>query len=547
MTRNGVFMLGVIAVMVVIAEPALAQVPSTGVFDEVLNRFSPQISQWEAVIKKHAIYLFWTLATISLVWTGVVMALKQSDIQEYFAEVIKFIITTGLFWWLLDNGPAIGADIVSSLRLIGAEAAGVPGTLNPSSLMNIGFDVLERVIDKSTLAAPIDSFVMFMLAIVLLILFALIGVEVIILILSGWILGYAGVIFLGFGGGRWTSDMAVAYYKSLLQLGVQIMAVILLMAVGKDVLTSMADTIGTNITIRGVAVLFVAVIVFYALFTRIPAMLSGLVNGGALQSPFAGAGGVASLGGAVTGATAAALGAASLASGMVGATMAAAKEAASGAGGAASAVMSAFGGAVADRASGSGAFSGGQWGGGGNAVTSGMGRAAQMAASAGGHLASGAASWASEKASSALADAKSDFADSMKASTGGQIADQINAMTLADIEPSGDSAMDAAIGAFDPNGQSGGGWQSSFVSDEVKDFVNNGGSSASTEGGGRGNMGPDHWAMAAGGVSGLSGDQLQAAQTAFDTWKEGRGKNSTYGFEQYVNYAQTQQAKRMQG
>lgn len=546
MRKSGVFMVGVIAVLVVIAGPALAQVPSTGVFDDVLNRFSPQISQWETTIKKHAIFLFWTLATISLVWTGVVMALKQSDIQEYFAEVIKFIITTGLFYWLLDNGPKIGADIIASLRLIGAEAAGVPGTLNPSSLMNIGFDVLEKVINKSSVMAPIDSFVMFVLAIVLLILFALIGVEVIILILSGWILGYAGVIFLGFGGGRWTSDMAIAYYKSLLQLGVQIMAVILIMAVGKDVLTSMANTIGSNISIKGAAVLFVAVIVFYALFTRIPSMLSSLVHGGALQSPFAGAGGAASLGGAVTGAAGAALGAASLASGMVGATLAAAKEATSGAGGAASAVMSAFGGAMADRASGSGAFSGGQWGGGGGALMSGMGQAAQMAVSAGGHLASGAASWASEKASSAFADAKSDFGDSMRESMGSQIASQIDAMNLADIEPSGNSAMDAATGAFDPNGQSGGVWQEGFVSDEVRDFVNNGGPS-SDGGDGRGPMGPDHWAMAGGGVSNLSADQLKAAQTAFDTWKEGKGQNSTFGFQEYVNYAQTKQASRMQG
>ncbi|MGS0066676.1 type IV secretion system protein, partial [Escherichia coli] len=33
-----------------------------------------------------------------------------------------------------------------------------------------------------------------------------------------WILLYAGVFFLGFGGSRWTSDMAINYYKTVLGL-----------------------------------------------------------------------------------------------------------------------------------------------------------------------------------------------------------------------------------------------------------------------------------------------------------------------------------------
>jgi type IV secretion system protein TrbL len=433
-SRNCVPVLLAVAVLTVLACPAtaFAQVLSTTVYDDVLNRFAPHISQWESAVKRHATWLYWTLATISLTWTGITLALKQADIQEFFSEFIKFIVSTGFFWWLLDNGPTYGKSIIDSMRLIGAEAAGVPGALNPSSLVNIGFDLFGKVASSSSLWSPVDSFVMLALSFILLVLFALIGVEIVILILSGWILGYAGVIFLGFGGGRWTQDMAISYYKALLQLGAQMMSVILLMGIGKDVLTAMAANIGSNITIQGVVVLIVAVIVFYALFTRVPYMVSGLVTGGGVQSPFTGAGGVASIGGAVMGATGAAMGAAGLASGMLGAAMSGAKEGAAGMAGAASAVMSAFGSASQDRAAGAGAFQGGEWGGGGGSVASGLGRAAQMATAVGQNLASGAAGYAKEAAGEMLQGAKADFKESVADSIGAKVADQINSASPGD-------------------------------------------------------------------------------------------------------------------
>lgn len=554
MTTHRAPMAVAVAVLVVLACPALAlaQVPSTGIYDDVLNRFAPHITQWETVVKRHATYLYWTLALISLTWTGVTLALKQADIQEFFGEFIKFTISTGFFWWLLDNGPALGKAVVDSMRLIGAEAAGVPGALNPSSLLNIGFDLLSKVNQNSSWWEPVDSAVMYTLAFIVLIVFALLGLEVIILILTGWILGYAGVIFLGFGGGRWTQEMAINYYKALLQLGTQMMAIILLMGIGKDVLTAMAATIGSNLTINGVAVLVVAVIVFYGLFTRIPYVLSGLAVGAGVQAPFTGAGG---MGGGVMsmagGAVGAAMGAAGLASGMIGTAFSGAKETASGMAGAASAVASAFGSAMQDRASGSGVFQGGEWGGGGGSVASGVGRAAQMATAVGGNLAAGVAGYAKEAAGEMVQSAKDGFKESVAGSLGAKIADQINGPDLGETTAADGAAMSNAINAFDPNGGGGDGdgWKGQFVSDEVANFVNNGsggsgdrfggapdvgGGSGAGSGGGPGKAEP--WMMASGGVGGLTPALRESAEKSFETWKERTG--GSFGLGEYVNYVQ---------
>ena len=51
--------------------------------------------------------MFWILATISLSWTCISMAIKRAEMGEFFAELCRFIMFTGLFFWLLTNGPDI--------------------------------------------------------------------------------------------------------------------------------------------------------------------------------------------------------------------------------------------------------------------------------------------------------------------------------------------------------------------------------------------------------------------------------------------------------
>ena len=44
---------------------------------------------------------------------------------------------------------------------------------------------------------------------------ALVSVNMMLLLIGSWILAYAGIFFLGFGGARWTSDMALNYFRTV--------------------------------------------------------------------------------------------------------------------------------------------------------------------------------------------------------------------------------------------------------------------------------------------------------------------------------------------
>jgi len=126
------------------------------------------------------------------------------------------------------------------------------------------------------------------------------------LLASAWILIYAGIFLLGFGGSRWTSEMALNYYRSIFGTALQVMAMVLLIGVGYNLISDYASNISTinrewsvyktpwpfNIPVPGIiypkeipntsalAAILVATIILYMLTSKIPQMLAGMVNGG---------------------------------------------------------------------------------------------------------------------------------------------------------------------------------------------------------------------------------------------------------------------------
>lgn len=86
---------------------------------------------------------------------------------------------------------------------------------------------------------------------VVLVVLALIGVNLTVLFVSAWILAYAGIFFLGFGGSRWTSDMAINYYRTVLALGAQLAAMVLLIGIGYSIITNYYSLIRSNLSLAG--------------------------------------------------------------------------------------------------------------------------------------------------------------------------------------------------------------------------------------------------------------------------------------------------------
>lgn len=326
---------------------AAAQLTSQGMLDQVVTEFSTRAAGWQAVVMNAAMWLFWTLGTISLVWTAGMMILRKADIGEFFAELVRFILFFGFFLWLLRNGPAFASSIIQSLQRIGEQASGV-SSITPSGIVDVGFMIWRQAVTNLSAWSPIDSFVGAALSAGIMVLLAVIAINMLLLLVSAWILMYGGIFFLGFGGSRWTSDMAINYYKTVLGVAVQLFTMILLIGIGNDLLSSFYAKMNKGtLNFEELGVMLIFCVALLLLINRIPPLLAGIITGSGVGS----AGGIGNFGaGTVMGAALGAAGVAASAAGMAGA---AAMGGAANVAGGASAIKAAFQSAQANM----GAFS----------------------------------------------------------------------------------------------------------------------------------------------------------------------------------------------
>lgn len=258
------------------------------VLDQVVQKFHGKVKTWQNIIQGAAERLFWTLVLISMVWTFGMMLLRRADIGEFFAEFTRFIIFTGFFFWLLTNavsGHNIAGTIISSMQQLGSSAANLSGGTSHSSIMDVGFLILSQAWNNLSVMQPVDSFIAVIMSLAILILLAVIAVNMLLLLISSWVLLYAGIFLLGFGGARWTTDIAINYFKTVLGVGIQLFVMVLIVGIGSDLLISFHGKMSRNVlSFEELAVMLIFTIALWILISKLPPLISGIVTGSSIGS-----------------------------------------------------------------------------------------------------------------------------------------------------------------------------------------------------------------------------------------------------------------------
>lgn len=264
---------------------ARADIGTNNILDNAYSAYTTVAATWASKIKSHASSLFWTLALISMIWTFGIMAIRKADIAEFFSEFIKFTLFIGIFWWFLDNGPMLATSIIDSMQKLGAEASAGTSTSSvplpsPSGIVDIGFHLLDVVREKSSVWSPLISIIGFIISLIILIILALVAVNMLILLISAWIMAYAGIFFLGFGGSRWTSDMAISYFKNVLAVATQIFTMVLIIGIGKGFIEEFYSHMSSDYKLTEMAAVLVAALILLVLVNKLPALMGGMATGG---------------------------------------------------------------------------------------------------------------------------------------------------------------------------------------------------------------------------------------------------------------------------
>lgn len=270
---------------VIVSSACADPIDKSAVISEVMERLNA--NQLDETILEAAKTLFWSLAAISLVWTMGVLIVRQ-DIGELLMELLRFVIVTGIFYWLLVNASSrqggedfVGDIVASFLQMAGGSLSGETVKGHGDGVMSKGliayFDVLLNTGDGE----DADRVLSGIIAIAILCVCSVMAAQFLLALVMAWILGYAGIFLLGFGGARWTSSIAINYYKHVVAVG----AALLVLSLAGAITGTLLEDIGKEGTSRsyiafaslgmmlGVSILMMIVSV------KVPQMIYTLVTG----------------------------------------------------------------------------------------------------------------------------------------------------------------------------------------------------------------------------------------------------------------------------
>ena len=271
-------------VLMLLANAASAQhINNSGVLESVSNQFATESARWMISIQGYATWLFMTLASISMAWTFCMMTLRKADIGDYFAEFIRFGMFSTFFYWLLRNGPRFAITIINSFRVIGSEAADIDTVVTPSTPIDIAFDIIHRASASYDLFKPIDNLAINITLMVILACMGIVAANFLLTIIGAWIVAFAGVFVLGFGGSRWTSDIAIGYFKTVVSVSLKLMTMTLMIGVANSIMQGFYDKLDKGASYTDLLVIFVVSLVLAILIHSVPNLIAGLVpsSGGA--------------------------------------------------------------------------------------------------------------------------------------------------------------------------------------------------------------------------------------------------------------------------
>lgn len=273
---------------------------------------------WQTIITGVAKRLFWGLVGIDFIWTAIVYVKDRKEFGEIITSYVGKIFTIGFFWLLLMSAgtwiPALIGLFADTGKEVATATGAQVGTLD--SVFSQGVWLAEKIIE--TLAGLSVWERIYMIfpaafgAFCAAIGFALVAGQLLVTLVESYIAIAAGVIMLGMGGSRWTSDMATAYLKFAVGTGMKLMLCYLIIGLGYGLFNGAIPTDALNEPGLFFTYIFrvVALVLIYVyLVFNIPGLASAMISG----SPNLSMGGM--VGAAITAGAAAASGGAAVAAG----------------------------------------------------------------------------------------------------------------------------------------------------------------------------------------------------------------------------------------
>ncbi|MCT4625653.1 P-type conjugative transfer protein TrbL [Halodesulfovibrio sp.] len=247
----------------------------TNALDKIGFFFQKETAAWAPVLQAHAMNLFKVLLIGSIAWMGISGVLKQEEMQNILISFVKLLFHASLMLALLKYYKEWANMLISGLSQIAVHELRSPA-LDPQAVFVTGMKLVSAVLGEMSFYRLIDNVGLIICALAILLSFALIAAQMLLVKCEAYIVLNAGIILLGFGGAEQTRSYATNFMRYSLGIALKLFVMQLLVGIG----TSFINELPTgDLSMQDIFFIIGVAIVLLALTMSIPDIVSGIING----------------------------------------------------------------------------------------------------------------------------------------------------------------------------------------------------------------------------------------------------------------------------
>lgn len=261
---------------------------------DIFNQIKTSIEATSQKIQSAALKIFYTVGLLGVILIGMRFVFSDSNIQAFFAEVVKYTLLMGILKFTIENADGI-VTIIESFAL---------NTLDNSKAVNTEDMLIDRLLDtilvvatKVEAAGWIDAIIYTLLGAIIVCLVTVILINFIIILVKMYLVVHVGIIAVALAGCSLTNKYALNYMRECISYALQLLSILAICMVLDSIMENQftahtgkdASEILSTITDYFVTIAIIAI--FAALSISVPNAIGNLVdsNGSSNLTPIAAA------------------------------------------------------------------------------------------------------------------------------------------------------------------------------------------------------------------------------------------------------------------
>lgn len=266
------------------------EIAPTATINSLIENFTSKLEGIQSIFQNGARNLFLSLAVIAIVWSYGQLLIKGGELNTIFFELVKTIMTVGLFWWLINDC----ADLLFTLFKKFGEWGGKQtnfGVHSAADVINQGSSIALNLLSVEggvfDMAVWVASVIGLVFGIYVFVTCVILGVNIIILEVEFYFFCYIGVFILGTAGSEWTKDSSIAYLKKLIAYSVQYFSTLVVAGIAFSAMENYTEKVNKMTSANDVSGTCLAMLSLLGIFLviskvqqTIPQALAGLFGGG---------------------------------------------------------------------------------------------------------------------------------------------------------------------------------------------------------------------------------------------------------------------------